>query len=128
MKEGQLGGLSAPNGRMLNAPGTKEGMGRQTEARRGRSTSPYLTHSALVVPCSAASPVPVVEKRGGRERPLPKAGDHVAPWGSLPSESIPGGKAIEPTGHTNDCTVRPGDRSDADGSRGSVLDSRAIII
>ena len=39
----------------------------------------YLSHSAVVIPCKSASPVPIQENRGGRERPPPKAGGYVAP-------------------------------------------------
>ena len=83
MREEQLGGPSVPNDRMLKAPGTKGGVGHQTGARRGISTSPYLTHSALVVPYAPPSPVPNEQKRRGRERPHPKAGDHAAPIAAL---------------------------------------------
>ena len=71
--------FGAPKDRMLNAPPTKGGVGHDLDKRRGISLFPYLSHSSGFVFYSSDSPVPIQENRGGRERPPPKAGGHVAP-------------------------------------------------
>ena len=71
--------FGAPKDRMLKAPPTKGGVGHDLDKRRGISLFPYLSHSAVFVFYSSDSPVPIQGNRGGRERPPPKAGGHVAP-------------------------------------------------
>ena len=94
-----------PKDRMLNAPDSERGLGQKTGTRRDTSIFYYLFHSAVFVFYSSDSPVPIQGNRGGRERPPPKAGGHVAPIaalvghasirphaGSLSSLSIPAGR------------------------------------
>ena len=69
----------APKDRMLNAPPTKGGVGHDLDKRRGIALFPYRSHSTVFVFYSSDSPVPIQGNRGGRERPPPKAGGHVAP-------------------------------------------------
>ena len=79
----------------------------QESLKRCSTTAfPYLSHSALVVPYSSASPAPIQENRGGRERdPLQKSGGSCGPdsgtefyasirphEGSLSSLFIPAGR------------------------------------
>ena len=45
--------------------------------------SPICLIPLWLITYSSASPVPIQENRGGRERPPPKAGGHVAPIEAL---------------------------------------------
>ena len=71
--------LSVTQCRMLYVTRSEGGVSHDSAQRCHNSILPYLSHSAVIIPCESDSPVPNQEKRGGRERPPPKVGGHVTP-------------------------------------------------
>ena len=89
-KRSNRGVLNGTNDRMLNGTPSEGGVFQESLKRCSTTDFPYLSHSALVVPYSSASPAPIQENREGRERPPKKAGDHVAPIAALSSTPLSG--------------------------------------
>ena len=84
MKErGKSGFFVGTNDRMLKGTPTKGGVYQELIHRCTPTAFSYLSYSAVVIIYSSASPVPIQGNRGGRERPPPKAGGHVAPIAAL---------------------------------------------
>ena len=94
----------ATGGRMVFATGLEGGVWQDSGSRCGEAAFLYIPHSAVVIPCKSARPLPTREKGGDESDPPPKAGGHVTPiavlsgiplsgpMGSLSSSFIPAGR------------------------------------
>ena len=64
---------------MVFATGLEGGVWQDSGSRCGEAAFLYMPHSAVVIPCKSARPLPTREKGGDESAPHPKAGGHVTP-------------------------------------------------
>ena len=67
-------GFHAPKDRMVFAPGLEGGVGHNFGSRYGEASFLYMPHSAVVIPCESARPLPTREKGGDESDPPQKRG------------------------------------------------------
>ena len=64
----------ATGGRMVFATGLEGGVWQDSGSRCGEAAFRYMPHSAVVIPCESARPLPTREKGGDESDPPQKRG------------------------------------------------------